>query len=232
MCCFAICEDDGLMRSNLYDLLEEYLLEHKLDYSIDEYDNTDDLLMSNKKYDMIFMDYQFDNISIDGLEAIREIRDWDVEVSVVFVSSHPDIVFSIFEVDAFDFIKKPVVAGEIDRVLNRFIKAVVNQKYVSIKSHGSSYFLSEKDIVYVEANGKKSIIYLLDDKIECWNTLSDMEKKLSATFGRPHRSFLVNLRYVKESNKENVFLKNGSVIPVGRVHYNKFLEMYLKNCAR
>ena len=63
---------------------------------------------SGVKYDLIFMDYEFENNGANGLEIARKIREYDKNSTIVFVSSYPSIVFDTFEVGTFRFLTKPI----------------------------------------------------------------------------------------------------------------------------
>ena len=117
----AVCDDSKYMRGELKKRILQYSMKKDFDYTIEEYEAGEKLIESGVKYDLIFMDYEFENNGANGLEIARKIREYDKNSTLVFVSSYPSIVFDTFEVGTFRFLTKPIDDKKFNNVLDSFL---------------------------------------------------------------------------------------------------------------
>jgi len=85
-----------------------------------------------------------------------------------------------------------------------------------------------REILYVEVFNRKLIIHRLNDDIEFYGKLSDLENSLGADFNRCHRSYIVNFRYVLKYDATSVTLENGETILLAKQKYSEFVKAYMK----
>ena len=116
----AVCDDSKYMRGEVKKRILQYSMKKDFDYTIEEYEAGEKLIESGIKYDLIFMDYEFENNGANGLEIARKIREYDKNSTIVFVSSYPSIVFDTFEVGTFRFLTKPIDDKKFNNVLDSF----------------------------------------------------------------------------------------------------------------
>jgi len=79
-----------------------------------------------------------------------------------------------------------------------------------------------RDINYIESDGHYINIYMSGSELRQFNSLNEIAKKLPAYFKRCHRSFIVNMNYIKEIGNNSIIMDdiNNTQIPVSRVFYN------------
>ena len=109
----AICDDEKAMHITIENLLIEYKNIRNIDIFIDKYDNGYDLLKSERKYEIIFMDYQMDGL--DGIETARKLRDRNNECCVIFISAFMHASVPSHEVDAFRYASETIEAPKVIR---------------------------------------------------------------------------------------------------------------------
>lgn len=102
----AVCDDEIILYEELYTLLNEYSTLKKEPILTTYFKTGYDLLSSTEKFDIIFMDYQMDDI--DGLETSKRLRLKNSDVTIIFLTAFPKIVFQSFEVNTFRFLLKPI----------------------------------------------------------------------------------------------------------------------------
>lgn len=102
----AICDDEAFWINELQILLKEYYITRHFDIYVSLFSCGTELLMAKDKFDLIFMDYQMENLN--GIETARKIRNLNNNCAIIFVSSYPDIAIDTFEVEAFRFLIKPI----------------------------------------------------------------------------------------------------------------------------
>lgn len=169
--------------------------------------------------DLVFLDIEMPGMS--GISLIRSIP--NPNFCVVFVTAYDVYAIDAFELCAIDYLLKPVSSEKIGRVIEK-VKKDSQQKQTSLSSHlqklesllrqnpgigdkkialGMSdkiVFTNINDILYCEAKGPYTIVYLQDGKnIVASRTLGDFENQLvNHNFFRIHHSYLINLNRVKE----------------------------------
>lgn len=180
--------------------------------------------------DIVFLDVELEGIN--GLKIAKAIKRVPY---IVIVSHSEDYAVNAFEVNAVDFLKKPVEMSRLVLTINRiFQRERQEQQQVPKVGHHS------KDEIYVRSNGKyvrlelKDILYLesFDDYVKyhlsngkrllCNGTLKAVQDSLPSYFIRVHRSYLINSQAITDFDDSS--LRIGEVdIPIGRV-YRKALR--------
>jgi two-component system LytT family response regulator len=134
----------------------------------------------------------------------------DVRARVVFVTAYDDYAVRAFEVNALDYLVKPVQAEHIDRVLQRVDRpevkpspptsALVGNDVVCLMEASAMKFARVSDITHIAAADDYTEVYLATGRMALVAVpLREWEERLpSDRFVRTHRSLLVNLHYVEE----------------------------------
>ena len=229
----AIVEDDYKMAQDLERYVEQYAKEHKLEIFCTHYDNPINFLEKYKNVDIVFMDIEFKN-DINGIEASRKLRKLDSVVTLIFVTAFEQFAVKGYEVQAFDFIVKPVLYSDFSlrmtRVLQRVSKEVLDTIGISVK--GSVKIVSVKDIKYIEVIKHKLIFHTISEVFEGNGSLNDMEKQLiSKNFVRCNHCYLVNLWYVKGVEGFTLNL-DGEEIAISRSKKKEFMSALNRYLAR
>lgn len=226
----AICDDSEYFCKIERDQLLKYFFDKDIEYSVDEYNTGEELINSNKNYDLIFLDYQFEDKGADGLTIAKKIRNTNSEVALIFLTSYPSVVFDTFEVDTFRFLVKPIDEKRFKKALDDFLLNYYTEKRINVRSEGKIYCIKENEIAYVEAVGRHSIIYFVDEgrkAIECNSSLGEMELKLlSRYFFRCHKSYLVGLRHIRSFGHSEIIMRDGEKIYISRSKYKTFIKAY------
>ncbi len=113
----AVCDDEPLECCRLSTMIRELLEERELSYSLRRFQSGRELLDAAEKFDLIFLDILMDGI--DGMETARGLLERESESLLVFVSSSRDYVFEAYDVEAFQYLLKPVEAEKLKQVLLR-----------------------------------------------------------------------------------------------------------------
>lgn len=226
----AICDDSDYLRKIERDMLVSYSMKKNLDYSIDEYENGESLIDSAKNYDLIFMDYQFEDKGADGLTIARKIRENNDNVAIIFLTSYTGIVYDTFEVGAFRFLVKPIEIEKFEKAMDDYLLLQNSNKTIELKSERTNYYIKENSILFIEASGKLSNIHLAhadNDFLECNNSITEIESKLSQkSFFRVHKSYIVNFKYIASYNRTEITLTNKQKVFISRSRYKSFIETY------
>lgn len=229
----AICDDEKFFHDQLKELLKFYSVEKNLPLDIYDFFSGKDLLVSDKTFDIIILDYIMENI--DGIETIRTLHTQNHSSKIIFASNYPNIVFESIKYNIFRFLVKPVEKEELFEALDSALKKLLNNRKILVNDTNidRNIYILEKDIVYAQADNVYSIIIAKSGIYRYKKNLSNLQKSLTLNcFCRTNRSFLVNLHYIDCYSKSEILLKNGHRATISRGHFKDFQNKYfsfLKN---
>lgn len=227
----AICDDDLNIVKQMKNLIETY---EKVNCLINIYNSGEELLNLQKKFDVIFLD--IDMSGINGIETARAIRNYDKNVKIIYVTNLTDYVSLAFSVHAFGYLNKPVKKEEIYKQLDEVISYGKDEKeetLIEFITEEGIMRLSPKEIYFFEYLNRKIQIkalnktYILKEKI---TTVADFMSKYG--FLMPHKSFTVNLFYVKSIKSYDIYMMDGSIIPLSQkksAEFREQLNIFLEN---
>lgn len=223
----AICEDERIHRDILESHLNTILKDENIQYDIITFKSGEELLENYKKgIDIILLDIIMDNLT--GMEVAREIRKFDNEVEIIFITSLVDYIQEGYEVRAYRYIIKPIEYEELEKHILSCISELSrdNKNYIVIKEKNEVHKILVDEITYVEIIRRDMTIHTVKRKYEIKMTLKRMEKELSKyDFFRCHKSYLVNMNHIQSLKRDSV-LVNKSEVPVSK-HRMKNLKVKL-----
>ena len=230
MITFAICDDEPLMARELAGHLADYMKENSItDYSVTSFFNGRTLLERAGGFDVIFLDIQMEQP--DGMETARLLRQRGDRGLLVFVTVLKEYVFDSFQVEAFDYLLKPLDSVCFKRTMDRIFRALERKRPEDIvipRGSGCEVVLLS-DIVYCEVLGRKVYLHQNDGTVSgYYDKLEDLERRVDGRFFKCHRSYLVNLDYVRGCQDGQVLLSQGERIPASRLRERELTQALLR----
>lgn len=227
----AICDDDKNFRKVIRNILLNYKRKYRFEINIYEYESGNDLLNSQRVFDVVYMDYQMPGLN--GLETARQLRLSNHICSIIFVTSYPEFILDSFTVQPFRFMVKPIIEEKVEEAMNAYVTLQRIFYPISIIIDGELKTIASQDITYLEGDGKYCWIYTEKETYHSSKTLIKTHNLLPPyCFFRVHKSFVINM-FCIHSIKENVItLNSGERIQVGRANLASFKVAYkefLKN---
>ncbi len=223
----AVCDDEETMVSDLKEKITCYLNMKSRKFKIDTFPDAKSLLRKDAHYDIIFLDIQMEGIN--GMEAAKKLREAGKESFLVFVTISPEYVYDAFEVEASDYLLKPISPKRFSRTMERILHYISDQKKhcLSIQKGPYCQFVRFEDIIYFEIINRIIYVHTQHEVLDYYYKIEELEKQLDSCFFRCHRSYLVNLRYVCSCDKGMAHLENGERIPISRLRQQEFLSAVL-----
>lgn len=221
----AICDDTLILHQDLKNCLERYSIERKIDFIYDDYTKGADLLSSDIRYDIIFMDYQMDGLN--GLETARILRKRHDNAAIIFLTSYSDIVFDVFEVNAFRFLVKPIDIQKLFSAIDDYISGLDDSNFILLKTDDGNKRVKIDDIIYAEASDKYCYVRTVDDSLLYKNTLSEIEKLLpEESFFRSHRTYLVNMKHIVTHTATSIQFDNNECALISKLKLTPFKKTF------
>lgn len=222
----ALCDDDKHITEEVKKLLLEYAKDNRVTIDIDEFESGEKLLNSENNYDIIVLDYQLG--STDGLTVAKEFRKRNVLSCIIFLTSYPNFMIDAFEVNTFRFLLKPIDKSKFFKAIDDYVKIIDANYPITVIQNKELKKINSNEICFIEADGKYSNIHLSDKIMHCSKTLSGVTRLLPAyCFVRIHRSYVVNLHYIKSYSSDTVYLSNGEVAYLSKNYQKSFRTSYM-----
>ena len=227
---FAICDDEPLMAQELAGHLADYMKENLITaYSVSSFSDGRALLDAIDRFDVIFLDIQMEQP--DGMETAKLLRRRGDHSLLVFVTVLKELVFDAFQVEAYDYLLKPLDRARFKQTMERVLRSLARKTAEDIviqRGTGCEVVLLS-DIVYCEVLGRKIYLHKHDGTVsDYYDKLEDLERRVDGRFFKCHRSFLVNLDYVRGCQDGQVLLAQGERIPASRLRERELTQALLR----
>ena len=146
----AIVEDEVLYADQLQEYLKKYEEEYRETFEISVFQDGDQIVHHYKaEYDVILMDVEMR--FMDGMSAAEEIRKMDTEVVIIFITNMPQYAVRGYEVDALDYVLKPITYFAFAQRLNRAIERIKKRtkRVISVNIKGSQIRMPIESVYYI-----------------------------------------------------------------------------------
>ena len=223
----AVCDDEAIIREQI----RQFIKKRVPDCSVELYAAGEELLATDKSFDLVFMDIQMEGLS--GMEAARILREKQEEILLIFITGLREHVFEAFDVSAFHYLLKPIEDEKLEEVLKRALaevekRKVRKKKQLLIKTRNRSMNLDESAILYLESRGKKVEVHIPGETIEVYASMNKLEEELGESFYRCHRGYLVNMAHIIEYRTDRIRLNNGEEVYLAKEKYQSFVKTYMR----
>lgn len=219
----AIVEDRENDMQRLQAALSRFQTDHDIRFDCHWWNNSEDFLEQYRhQYEIIFMDIRLPGM--DGMKAAKRLREKDHSVLLVFLTSLAQYAVEGYEVEAADYIIKPISYTALQLKLPRLLRRCgVAEQEIIIESGGNSVRLKPSELRYVEIFDHHIHYVTQTGIIRSYGTLKEIEDALPKGFFRLNKQTIVNLRYVTGVNGENVIV-NERDFPLSRRRRREFME--------
>jgi DNA-binding LytR/AlgR family response regulator len=209
-----IVDDEAPARADLRHLLGRF----QQVQVVGEASNSEEalLLMGSLDYDLVFLDIRMPGGT--GLDIARSMRETAHPPKVIFTTAFPDYAVEAFDLDAADYLVKPFDAERLGRALDRALATGGEEpetppaaqrppdtgespspSRIPVQQGDRTVLVNESSIIYASASRGYSYLQLSEDRVLVSYSLNELERRLRGSqFFRAHRSYLVNLNYVRE----------------------------------
>ncbi len=229
-----IIDDERLARKELAGLLEK----HDGIQVVGEAANAEEAeqRIAELKPDLLFLD-----INMPGRDGFQLLEALEQVPHVIFVTAYDEHALRAFEVNALDYLMKPIDPNRLEAAISKLPKAKDGElpdrevlgleDQIFLKDGDKCWFVALKDIRLFESEGNYVRVKFNDQKPLVLRSLNKLEEKLDPhVFFRANRKHILNLRYVEKidpwfSGGLNVKMKTGEEVEVSRRQASRFKEL-------
>lgn len=230
----ALCDDDLSALNEIDLLLQQYCAERSQEMERAAFWSPLELLAAMEKrmrWDILFLDIIMPGE--DGISVAREIRQYDNTVKIIFLTSSSEFAVDSYTVGAYYYQIKPVEKQSFFRLMDAAISECEKARRCGLilrcKSGITRVDLDRLE--YCEVIGRTLLFYLENGEIlESIGSLDELAGKLSQyeNFMRPHRSFLINMEYIRHISYKMIVMDNLAKIPIPHGKCSEIKNQYLQ----
>lgn len=223
----AICDDE----KEICEEIRKRLLSIKPVYEIAIYYSGKELLQEKERFQIVFLDVHMDDLN--GMETAELLRERGMNEYIIFLSGYREYMSEAFKVRAFRFLNKPIEMECLKEAVLEAEREIASGKKLIIHVSGDIFIINKKDIIYMEAFGDGTYIFLKKgEMIRTTETLKYWFDKVGTEdFFQVHRSYIVAYSHVKGLRKTEVEMDfSKETIPVSRrkrISFKKSLMEYI-----
>jgi DNA-binding LytR/AlgR family response regulator len=153
----------------------------------------------------VFLDVQMPEM--DGLSTAVHLKEKHPDMLVVFVTGHIQYAADAYQLDAVDYLIKPLTRDAVARTIRKIERSLARSinngatqatGRIIVKNNHEIFFVDLQNIIFVEKQLRKAVIHTDHGEYTTTETLSSLEKKLDSNFFRCHNSFIINLKKIEK----------------------------------
>ena len=221
----AIVEDDPEVREQLVGYVRRYERQFGKMFELTVFADGDEIVSDYRAvYDIILLDIQMRRM--DGMAAAEAIRKVDKDVILIFITNMAQFAIEGYEVDAMDFILKPVSYYRLAAALTKAKKRLQAETGVRLVLHSKdgTYYLDSARVHYIEILNHHTIFHTEDGRYDSTGSLKKLEEQLQGqSFARCNNCYLVNLHFVAAVEGSDVVVGRDR-LQISRTRRKQFLQ--------
>ena len=212
----AICDDLPEEREKLVSLLEH----SSIPAAYSQFESSEELLEAFRpgKFDLLLMDIYMNGMT--GVEAVQKIREMDEAIPIAFTTTSTEHTLESYRLSVLKYLEKPVRQKDINDLLHLVKVQRDSVPRLTVRQGGETQRPPLSELFYLEQKAHHVFLYRRDGgTLQLYGKLSDLLPQLEGQpFFCPHKSYCVNLAFVRGINEEYQCyeMADGKKVPISR----------------
>lgn len=221
-----ICDDEQMYVDDIKNHIELFFTENHIEADIDTFTNGEELLHCDTHYDIAFLDVEIN--SVKGTDIAKKLKNINEYVVIFIITSYNKYLDDAMDLNVLRFIVKPIDKERLFNGLKKAVSLIDNSCFeVFLKKDGSLIKVPVNDIMFIEVDGKKTIVQTKDKKCFSNDRIKIWKKRLSMSFFfQVHSSFIINMKYISKYDRDEVIINNQYKIPVAYRKQTEFKNYF------
>lgn len=226
-----ICDDEQQYLDSLKFHVQEYMQNRFINCSITVATSSKEIMSNNTRYDLAFLDIQMEGT--DGIALAKELKRRNSKTALFFVTNYDEYQDDAMDLQAFRYFSKPFDVGRLYSGLDKAME-YIDGSYVDIFLYGDNaqQRIIIDDIMYITRINRKVIVKTIYQSIPVREGFDELcEKMPQLFFYQVHKSYFVNLHYVKKYSYLELYLSDDTRIPITtrkQAQFHKYWFDYLE----
>ena len=216
----AIVDDSDIDAEYVQSLLKAWAQDRQTGVQAQRFISAENFLFhyaDDKAWDILLLDIEMG--TMDGVSMAKKLRQENDTVQIVFITGYSDYISEGYEVAALHYLMKPVKDEKLFSVLDRAVeKLSKNEKVLNLDISGEMVRLPLRQILYADVHLNYVTIHAKED-YTVKKPLGEIAAALDERFYRVGRSAIVNLSCISRITKTDIYLSDGSAVPLPRGAY-------------
>lgn len=220
MAIIVVFDDDATSLTHTHALVEACLPKDTAATILDVHSTSEllGLMAKGTHVDVLITDIMMPEGQPSGIDVVQRLFPPSSGTQVIYVSGSLEQATEVYRTDHVYFLLKPLDPNRLRDALSRAFAALpaAHILMLRIKVGHKEQLLNASSIRYLESSLHKVFVHCGAHTYETYSRLDDLQSQLSDSFSRCHRSYLVNLAFVRSLSDNTLLLHDGTEIPVSR----------------
>ena len=217
----AVCDDSGADVRMIAALTREWADARNTAVRISSFSSAEAFLFQweeEKDFDLLLLDIEMEKM--DGVTLARCIRKENEAVQIVFITGFMEYISEGYDVAALHYLLKPLDARKFHAVLDRAMEKIARgERFLMISTAEETVKVPLREIRYLDVRKNYTTVHAKRD-YTVKRTLRELSDGLDGRFIRAGRSMTVNLEYIRRVTRTEVYLSDGTVLPMPAGQYD------------
>lgn len=206
----AIVEDNSEERERLEGYISSFSKKNNISITYQSFEKAEPFLNSpDHSFDIVLMDIELPGIN--GMNACYQLRESNKDIIIIFITNMASFAIKGYEVDALDFVLKPIRQELFDTKLMKAISRIISEKdeKISFAVDRTTKVFPLSDILYFDILDHSLCIHTKNGSFNTRSSLNKIEKELEGkNFFRCNNYCLINLKHIKEVSHDEILIGN------------------------
>ena len=227
----AICDDENMFIDNYVKIINKIKKDYKYNIEIYTFNSGEDLIkyiiINEIRFELVFLDIIMKEVN--GIETAKKLKEIDKLTQIVFLTSSKEYALDGYDIRVFNYIIKNSQQQEMK--IYEAIKYCYSKSndYIIINNKSSIEKVEISDIVYIESAKRKIIVNTIDSQYETYEKLDNIYEKLERFgFVKTHRSYIVNMDFIKKIEPKEIITTRGDIVLISRGNAEMVKEKFIR----
>lgn len=223
-----ICDDDALIIEQVKNCLTKYENAHNCKFNIYSFTDSNDVADCNIKFNIAILDVEMPQI--DGIQLGKMLKENNKNIMLIFLTAYSRYIDDALDLEAARFFEKPLDIARFNAGLNKILSRLDEENInIFVTDDKKEVSLNSSEIMYVEIKSRKTRVvtqtraYVSSENIAFWQY-----RLCQSMFARTHKSYVVNMNYIKQYQPDILIMENGDKVPIAKSNKYQFKKTFMR----